>query len=143
MTWRCGRTPRRCPMHEVETEPDRWETLLGLLSPDRRAQLLQSVEDARNLLEDRVVWSVNATGQGGGVAEMCGPMLGYARAAGVDARWLVLGGAADFFAVTKRPHNMLHGCGSDEGGLGAAERDLYESVLDENLSACLEHISPG
>jgi trehalose synthase len=72
-----------------------------------------------------VLWTVNSTAQGGGVAEMLRSLIGYVRGAGLDARWTVVGGDADFFRITKRLHNRLHG--ADDGGpLGAAEQAVYE-----------------
>ena len=56
-----------------------------------------------------MVWNVNSTAQGGGVAEMLHSLLAYARGAGVDARWIVIAGDPEFFRVTKRLHNRLHG----------------------------------
>ena len=53
-------------------------------------------------------------------------LIGYARGAGLDARWVVIGGDADFFRITKRLHNRLHGAG-DGGGLGERERAVYEA----------------
>ena len=60
------------------------------------------------------------------------PLLAYARGAGVDARWLVIGADAPFFAVSKRIHNRLHGVPGDGGPLGAEERALYEATLAAN-----------
>jgi trehalose synthase len=45
---------------------------------------------AGELLAGRVVWSISSTAIGGGVAEMLRTLLPYARAGGVDARWLVV-----------------------------------------------------
>jgi hypothetical protein len=70
----------------------------------------------RDRLSDRVVWNVSSTAAGGGVAEMLHRLLGYARGIGFDARWIVLQGDPDFFRITKRLHNALHG----ERGDGAA-----------------------
>jgi trehalose synthase len=67
------------------------------------------------------------------------PLLAYARGAGVDARWLVIGADAPFFAVSKRIHNRLHGVPGDGGPLGAEERALYETTLAVNgneLAGC-------
>ncbi len=80
----------------------------------------------------RVVWHVNSTARGGGVAEMLGPLIGYSREAGVDARWMVVEGTPAFFSITKRLHNMLHAGPGDGGPLGPAERAVYEDVLDDN-----------
>ena len=83
-------------------------------------------------LAGRRIWNVNSTARGGGVAEMLVPLLAYARGAGVDARWLVIGADAPFFAVSKRIHNRLHGVAGDGGPLGAEERALYEATLAAN-----------
>ena len=44
-------------------------------------------------------------------------------------RWGVIAGEAEFFVVTKRIHNHLHGASGDGGDLGAAEREIYERTL--------------
>ena len=49
---------------------------------------------------------------------MLRPLLAYARGADVDARWVVIPGNPDFFRVTKRIHNHLHGSPGDGGELG-------------------------
>ena len=67
----------------------------------------------------RVVWHVNSTARGGGVAELLHSLLAYARGAGVDVRWLTIDGNPDFFRVTKRIHNHLHGSAGDGGPLGS------------------------
>lgn len=91
---------------------------------------------------DRVVWNVNSTGVGGGVAEMLRPLLAYARGAGIDARWLVLGGTPDFFTLTKRVHNALHGAAGDGSPLGAAQRAIYEAVTRANADDLLARVRP-
>ena len=105
------------------------------------------VEDLRTRLAGRVVWNINSTASGGGVAEMLHSLLAYARGLGVDTRWLVIQGNADFFRVTKRLHNALHGqAGDDLGhphfihrdamdGRGRRARDL---LLDE-----VRQLDPG
>ena len=67
--------------------------------------------------------------RGGGVAEMLRALLPYVRGAGVDTRWVVLREAAEFYAVTKRLHNNLHGVPGDGGELGEEARGTYESAL--------------
>src|SRR5436190_18108130 len=94
------------------------DRLADLLKGDRASALEENARTARKLLEGRVVWNVNATASGGGVAEMLQGLLSYSRGAGVDARWLVLDGDAEFFKVTKRIHNVLHGTSGDGGELG-------------------------
>jgi trehalose synthase len=94
----------------------------------------QAERRGRAELAGRRIWNVNSTARGGGVAEMLGPLLAYARGAGVDARWAVIEGDAPFFAVTKRLHNRLHGIPGDGGPLGPRERAVYEAALAPNAA---------
>src|SRR6476469_6109934 len=54
-----------------------------------------AAEHGRDMLRGRTVWNVNSTEFGGGVAELLRSLLGYARGAGVDARWVVIDGDPD------------------------------------------------
>jgi trehalose synthase len=105
------------------------ERFASVLSPGEYEALLDLISHAVRELHGRVVWNVNSTAKGGGVVEMLRPLLGYCRGAGVDARWMVISGEPDFFAVTKRLHNRLHGFAGDGGPLGDAEREAYERTL--------------
>ena len=70
------------------------------------------VEELRTLahpLEGSSVEMVNSTAVGGGVAELLTRLLPLMRELGLDARWHVMEGGADFFEVTKAFHNALHG----------------------------------
>ena len=104
------------------------ERFSGVLDDAEYAEFVALAAHARELLAGRVVWCVNSTATGGGVAEMLRSLLAYTRGAGVDTRWLVLEGRPAFFALTKRLHNRLHDAAGDGGVLGAAERREYEAV---------------
>ncbi len=122
-------------LHEVRVgrlEPRRFREALADAEWERFWEL---VERARVVLEGRVVWNVNSTASGGGVAELLRALLAYSRGADVDARWLVLAGNPAFFEVTKRIHNNLHGAAGDGGELGERERRIYESTLEANARA--------
>src|SRR5688572_12448429 len=116
-------------MREVELGSEPLARLAGLLAPDRRQLLEETAAWGGDLLRGRTMWHVNATATGGGVAEMLQALLAYTKGVGVDTRWLVLQGAPEFFTLTKRIHNKLHGSAGDGGDLGETERSLYESVL--------------
>lgn len=121
---------------------------LSRLTPVLRRAQWREVETtigrARELLHGRTVWNVNSTEHGGGVAELLRSLLGYARGAGVDARWVVIDGDPEFFALTKRLHNDLHGGDGGGGGpLGSRERELYERTLERNVVELRELIRPG
>jgi trehalose synthase len=130
-------------VREVRIESVSLERLARLLEPERAARLESNAMVARGLLDGRVVWNVNATASGGGVAEMLTTLLAYSRGAGVDARWLVLEGNPRFFRITKRLHNVLHGTPGDGGPLGEAEHEEYQSVLAGNLDALRSRVRAG
>jgi trehalose synthase len=130
-------------MREVRVDAMQLERLERILPPERIERLRTYAALAAEALRGRVVWNVNATAQGGGVAEMLRVMVSYGRGAGVDTRWLVLDGDTDFFRVTKRLHNYLHGSPGDGGTLDERARSHYERVLAENLPRMLERVRPG
>jgi trehalose synthase len=119
---------------------DRFDGILG----ERGARHLRhTVEDAHSILGDRIIWHVNSTAAGGGVAEMLQTLLGYERGAGIDARWLVIDGDPDFFTLTKRIHNRLHGKNGDGGGLGESEHEHYAAVTRRNAKEVVRRVRPG
>ena len=79
-------------MEEVDVEPVSLDRLTAILPPDRAARLEASAVRARASFGDRVVWHVNSTASGGGVAEMLQTLLAYGKGAGIENRWLVLDG---------------------------------------------------
>ncbi len=127
---------------EVDVAPLAPERFESVLDPEQYDSFRQTVDRSRAMFEGRTIWNVNSTAAGGGVAEMLGPLLAYARGAGVDARWIVISGNADFFRVTKRIHNHLHGATGDGGGLGRAEHDAYEGALEPNVSELAARVGP-
>ena len=130
-------------MFEVEISSMSPERFRSVLKAERFEAFERGVRDARELLAGRVVWNINSTARGGGVAELLQSLVAYARGAGVDVRWTVIEGTADFFAVTKRIHNRLHGAMGDGGALDDAARAVYEQVLADNLPALSERVRPG
>jgi trehalose synthase len=106
-------------------------------------KLKSAAARARALLGTRLVWNVNSTACGGGVAEMLEPLVGYARGLGVNARWLVIEADHAFFTVTKRIHNHLHGDPGDGGALADTERAHYEAALRDNARALVRVVRPG
>jgi trehalose synthase len=92
-------------------------------------------------LRGRTLWLVNSTAQGGGVAEMLPKVVTLLEELGVQTRWVVMGtDRPEFFAFTKRLHNLIHGVG--EPDLTEADRQLYESVNEENARELAAHLGP-
>jgi len=70
------------------------------------------IDDLRLLgerLHGKVIQNINSTSVGGGVAEILTGMVPLLKDIGVDARWDVIKGGMQFFEVTKKMHNALHG----------------------------------
>lgn len=124
-------------MFEVPISPrpaDRLRTMAGD-EAGRRYDTL--VRDASVRLRSRAVWHVNATAEGGGVAELLGGTLGYLAADGIETHRLVIEADARFFDITKRIHNRLHGDLGDGGPLGEAERRHYDDTMARELAEML------
>ena len=88
---------------------------MSVLQPEQALEFETTIARGQALLGSRVIWNVSSTARGGGVAEMLASLLAYTRGAGLDARWVVIEANPDFFRVTKRIHNMLHGSPGDGG----------------------------
>jgi trehalose synthase len=129
-------------VHEVVINPLALDHLARVLTPERAGAVELGAARARERFGDRSIWHVNATAQGGGVAEMLQTLLAYAAGAQIDTHWLVLDGDSEFFALTKRIHNMLHGDPGDGGPLGDGEHAHYQGVLDTDLEWMLPRVSP-
>jgi hypothetical protein len=94
---------------EVDVSPVSTERFRSVLSAEQAEAFERGAVKARELLDGRVAWNVNSTARGGGVVELLQPLVAYTHGGGVDARWIVIDGAPDFFTVTKGIHNRLKG----------------------------------
>jgi trehalose synthase len=117
--------------------------LAPVIGPERITELYDMAAAIRERLGGQRVINVNSTATGGGVAELLYTLLGYARGVGVDADWVVIRGDSEFFAVTKRLHNWLHGSSGDGGEIGEAERASYERIVEANAEGVLSAVHPG
>jgi glycosyltransferase involved in cell wall biosynthesis len=98
------------------------ERLASVIGPDRYGRLRSAADAFGSRFSGRTLWNVNSTSVGGGVAEMLHALVGYVEDLGIAIRWLVIHGDAEFFAITKRVHNGIHGRG-DHSRLGATEAE--------------------
>jgi trehalose synthase len=127
---------------EVPVAPLSLERFRDVLDDEGYADLRALVVRAQELLEDRVVWCVNSTAHGGGVAEMLRSLLAYTRGAGVNTRWMVVEGTPPFFELTKRLHNSLHDAPNSHAPT-ADERPVYEAVVTPAADELAALIDPG
>jgi trehalose synthase len=114
-----------------------------VIGAGRLAELVEAAARFRRRFADRTVWNVNSTAVGGGVAEMLQVLVGYVEDLDIDIRWRVISGDADFFAITKRLHNRIHGQPGDGGPLGTREAGHYREVLAGHAEALASQIRPG
>jgi len=113
------------------------------------AHLAHAVQELRGeaaLLEKslrgRRVWMVNSTPRGGGVAEMMPMLVSMLRELGIDTTWAVIStDRTEFFTLTKRLHNLIHGAG--EPLFDGEARELYQTVSRENADELAPKIDPN
>jgi trehalose synthase len=64
---------------------------------------------AADKLKNKTVQMVNSSSVGGGVAEILNRMVPMLNELGIKTKWEVIKGGREFFSVTKKFHNALHG----------------------------------
>jgi trehalose synthase len=129
----------------VELEDAAIARFRPLLDDDVRAQLDDTMARLGKAARGRVIWNINSTARGGGVAEMLRALIPYSRGSGIDERWLVIDGTPRFFDVTKKLHMLLHGVRNDgKVGEGLDERDRreYEAATERNAAALAGLVRP-
>lgn len=82
-------------------------------------------------LKGKIVQNINSTAVGGGVAEILNRMVPLLKELGVDTRWDVIKGGAQFFEVTKKFHNALHGKPED---ITQGDFDIFLETSKENIN---------
>jgi len=129
-------------IREVRVGVQRLTRFRGIVSRKRLRRILRVADEMQRRLAKRVVWNVNSTAVGGGVAEMLQSLLAYTRSAGIDTRWIVISGNPEFFRITKRIHHALHGSPGDGSPLDEAAREAYEQALEENARELAALVRP-
>ena len=120
---RSGTMQRMLEMVEVPSHPP--ERFESVLEPEPFAKLANGIRP-RPRAAGRGRTGTSAQPPRAGVVELLLPLMGYAKGAGVDARWAVIEGDPEFFKVTKRIHDILHGFEGDDSELDDAAREVYE-----------------
>jgi trehalose synthase len=133
----------KAALTSVELEGAPISRFRPLLEDDVWSEFESLIRELSTSLRGRILWNINSTAQGGGVAELLSSLIPYDRGAGIDERWLVIEGSPEFFAVTKRIHNLLHGVPSEGSVISDDERQDYERTIAANAAALVEVIKPG
>lgn len=92
--------------------------------PDKR--IAEIYAKARRLYGKHIV-HINATYQGGGVAEILYSLVILMNDVGINTGWRILHGSQEFFEITKQFHNALQGA---DLNLSERKKDLYLQVND-------------
>ena len=106
----------------VVTRVEDYEALIGPEAVDR------ILDKARQLADLHVV-NINSTYYGGGVAQILSSITLLMNAAGIPTGWRAIQGRPEFFSVTKKIHNALHGA---DINLTELKMQIYEEVALEN-----------
>ena len=129
-------------LHAVEVPRLPVSRLEPVIGASRYGLLARGAGRVRQMLAGRTIWNVNSTAAGGGVAEMLQVLVGYVQDLDIPTGWLVITGDAEFFAITKRLHNQIHGSRSG-APLGAAEAGHYAQMMAANAVELVARIRPG
>ena len=84
--------------------------------------LMDEIRRLAEPLAGRRVLHLSATAFGGGVAEINYALVPLMKDAGLDVEWRIIGGADEFFAVTKTIHNALQG---NPEGLTVEQHEIF------------------
>ncbi len=104
-----------------------------ILGDERMERLQRAAERMKGLK----VLELNATAQGGGVAEMLYSSVPFLNNLGVETEWKVISGNEKFFECTKGLHNLLQGMkGTFTQDM---ERAYYSTIADCARSHIVDH----
>ena len=108
-----------CPFST--SPPEAYVPILGEESVERLQRIAQRVKGLKMI-------TLNATAQGGGVAEMLYSAVPLLNMLGVESEWKVICGTREYFESTKELHNLLQG---KAGSFSPERRQTYLCTLEE------------
>ena len=114
---------QRKNFHPFATPPPAAYTpILG----EEKMERLQSLAERLRGLK---LLELNATAQGGGVAEMLYSSIPFLNSLGIEAEWKIIRGNKEYFECTKNLHNLL------QGTKGSFTPEMEQTYID-NLGDC-------
>ena len=106
----------------IQTVED-YEKLIGARDVERIMKKVHALKDIH-------VVNINSTFYGGGVAELLSSLTLLMNSSGIKVGWRAIQGAPDFFSITKKMHNALHG---DSINLSERKMKIYEDIVYQNV----------
>ncbi len=129
---------------EIRVHPRSLSELGTLLDAEQLERIEGVWRELAQRLEGRSLFTISSEEWGSSVDENHRTLVQYARGAGVNARWFVLEGSRDFFALSHSLREAIEGFGDlDREAFGSEARDLYERTLAENAAELLGDARPG
>ncbi len=130
-------------MQEIKVAVRALSRLEPLIGAERFGELRRAAAHTSQALKGKTIWNLSSTAAGGGVAEMLQVLVGYTLDADIDIRWFVIDADPEFFAITKRIHNRLHGAVGDTGWLGPNEAAHYAEIAAANSKGMMSRVREG
>lgn len=93
------------------------------------SETIERIHTKAEKLQGIHVVHVNSTYYGGGVAELLSSLTLLMNSVGIKTGWRAIQGSPDFFSVTKKIHNALHGA---QINLSPRKKQIYEQIVFEN-----------
>jgi trehalose synthase len=100
------------------------EAYVPILGEERLERLQKIAQRVKGLK----MLTLNASAQGGGVAEMLYSAIPFLNMLGVETEWKVICGTREYFEATKELHNLLQG---KRGSFTPELRQVYLCTLEE------------
>ena len=109
----------------------RREDLLRFLPAKQRHALLRQA----SYLQGKRVVHINATAEGGGVAEILQSLIPYLRALGIESDWYAINHkiGGDFFSITNKIHDALQGAAVKISGKEWKEYERVNKIIAGEL----------
>ena len=101
---------------------------------------LERLQKVAERLKGLKLLELNATAQGGGVAEMLYSSVPFLNALGIEAEWKIICGSKDYFESTKSLHNLLQGM---KGSFTPEMEQAYFATLEACAATNLIDYNPN
>mgnify|MGYP006288125121 FL=1 len=100
-------------------------------------KLVKRCQSLADKIKNKKIIHINSTQLGGGVSELLRTQVPLEKDLGVNSQWFIIKDSHDFFAITKKIHNLLQG---KKGSLTQKEKDFYINWTKEKISPSFKEL---